>query len=350
MTERRLLPAERRLGRGRASPCSLFRTPRGTHVQEPAEAQAARARALVAADSIIRHEAGGAARRRSRAWQLAGRVPVGSYPVDVDATPAPPDARVAGREGARRRAEPERPQPAVAERLRRPHQQLPVPAIDRARARAASSASRPNSRLRRMTPRAARQLRPSNAEAAAGGHADPRPAARSSTSSTSCARTARYDQILGDDSRGDGDPKLTLFGESITPNAHALARRFPLLDHVYANSEASIDGHFWTAAGRRVRLRRQELAPELRRPRAPVRLRRLRGHLAVAGLPVRPGREAGHLVLQLRRGGGGRRAAVPGQGPDAGRPREGEQEVRQVGPRRRRCPATATRTTPTRAA
>ena len=59
-----------------------------------------------------------------------------------------------------------------------------------------------------------------------------------------------YDQILGDDPRGDGDPKLTLFGEDITPNMHALVKRFPLLDHVYANSEASIDGHFWTAAGR----------------------------------------------------------------------------------------------------
>src|SRR4029078_12863174 len=39
-----------------------------------------------------------------------------------------------------------------------------------------------------------------------------------------------------------------LFGEEITPNAHALAERFPLLDHVYANSEASIDGHFRTSA------------------------------------------------------------------------------------------------------
>jgi DNA-binding beta-propeller fold protein YncE len=57
-----------------------------------------------------------------------------------------------------------------------------------------------------------------------------------------------YDQVLGDDARGDGDPKLTLFGQQITPNAHALARRFPLLDHVFANSEASIDGHFWTSA------------------------------------------------------------------------------------------------------
>jgi hypothetical protein len=30
---------------------------------------------------------------------------------------------------------------------------------------------------------------------------------------------------------------------------HALVKRFPLLDHVFANSEASIDGHFWTSAG-----------------------------------------------------------------------------------------------------
>jgi hypothetical protein len=57
-----------------------------------------------------------------------------------------------------------------------------------------------------------------------------------------------YDQVLGDDPRGDGASALTLFGRQITPNMHALARRFPLLDHVYANSEASIDGHFWTSA------------------------------------------------------------------------------------------------------
>ena len=57
-----------------------------------------------------------------------------------------------------------------------------------------------------------------------------------------------YDQVLGDDRRGDGDPALTLFGKRITPNMHALVRRFPLLDHVYADSEASIDGHFWTSA------------------------------------------------------------------------------------------------------
>jgi hypothetical protein len=59
-----------------------------------------------------------------------------------------------------------------------------------------------------------------------------------------------YDQVLGDDQRGDGDSALTLFGKQVTPNVHALVQRFPLLDHVYANSEASIDGHFWTAAAK----------------------------------------------------------------------------------------------------
>jgi len=58
-----------------------------------------------------------------------------------------------------------------------------------------------------------------------------------------------YDQVLGDQPQGDGDPKLTLFGAQNTPNAHALTSRFGLLDHYYANSEASIDGHFWTSAG-----------------------------------------------------------------------------------------------------
>ena len=57
-----------------------------------------------------------------------------------------------------------------------------------------------------------------------------------------------YDQVLGDYPRGDADPHLSLFGRQITPNFHALVGRFPLLDHVYANSEASIDGHFWTSA------------------------------------------------------------------------------------------------------
>jgi YVTN family beta-propeller protein len=56
-----------------------------------------------------------------------------------------------------------------------------------------------------------------------------------------------YDQVLGDVSEGDGDSDYAIFGNQVTPNAHALVDRFPLLDHFYADSEASIDGHYWTA-------------------------------------------------------------------------------------------------------
>lgn len=57
-----------------------------------------------------------------------------------------------------------------------------------------------------------------------------------------------YDQLLGDVTRGNGDPKLTVFGKAITPNLHALVGRFPLLDGLYANSEASVQGHYWTSS------------------------------------------------------------------------------------------------------
>ena len=40
-----------------------------------------------------------------------------------------------------------------------------------------------------------------------------------------------YDQLLGDLDRGNGDPGLTMYGEAITPNFHALARQFVNLDN-----------------------------------------------------------------------------------------------------------------------
>jgi YVTN family beta-propeller protein len=55
-----------------------------------------------------------------------------------------------------------------------------------------------------------------------------------------------YDQVLGDMAEGNGDPNLTLFGEKITPNQHAIAREFVLLDNFYVNGEVSADGHSWT--------------------------------------------------------------------------------------------------------
>ncbi len=55
-----------------------------------------------------------------------------------------------------------------------------------------------------------------------------------------------YDQVLGDIAEGNGDQSLVLFGENITPNQHAIAREFVLLDNFYVNGEVSADGHNWT--------------------------------------------------------------------------------------------------------
>lgn len=52
-----------------------------------------------------------------------------------------------------------------------------------------------------------------------------------------------YDQVLGDLPQGNGDPSLTLFGEEVTPNAHALVKQFVLLDNFYVDAEVSYDGH-----------------------------------------------------------------------------------------------------------
>ncbi|OAQ40350.1 hypothetical protein A5893_05195 [Pedobacter psychrophilus] len=55
-----------------------------------------------------------------------------------------------------------------------------------------------------------------------------------------------YDQILGDIKKGNGDPQLCIFPEKVTPNIHALANQFVLLDNFYVDAEVSADGHNWS--------------------------------------------------------------------------------------------------------
>ena len=57
-----------------------------------------------------------------------------------------------------------------------------------------------------------------------------------------------YDQVLGDMPEGNGDPKLCLFPQRVTPNMHQLARDFVLLDNFYVDGEVSADGHEWSMA------------------------------------------------------------------------------------------------------
>jgi hypothetical protein len=58
-----------------------------------------------------------------------------------------------------------------------------------------------------------------------------------------------YDQVYGDDPRGNGDPTLTQFGAKVTPNQHALAKQFGLYDNTYDIGTNSAEGHNWLMQG-----------------------------------------------------------------------------------------------------
>jgi hypothetical protein len=55
-----------------------------------------------------------------------------------------------------------------------------------------------------------------------------------------------YDQVLGDMPQGNGDAKICLFPDNVTPNNHQLAREFVLLDNFYADAAISAEGHEWS--------------------------------------------------------------------------------------------------------
>jgi YVTN family beta-propeller protein len=63
-----------------------------------------------------------------------------------------------------------------------------------------------------------------------------------------------YDQLLGDfrdahgQPAGNGDPRITMYGEKVSPNHHQIARDYVLLDNLYCNGEVSVDGHSWCDA------------------------------------------------------------------------------------------------------
>jgi YVTN family beta-propeller protein len=57
-----------------------------------------------------------------------------------------------------------------------------------------------------------------------------------------------YDQVLGDLPQGNGDPRLTIFGKDVTPNAHDLAQNFVLFDNFYVDADVSYNGHAFSTA------------------------------------------------------------------------------------------------------
>ena len=57
-----------------------------------------------------------------------------------------------------------------------------------------------------------------------------------------------YDQILGDMKEGDGMASICVYGDTVTPNEHKIARDYLLLDNYYASGKSSAEGHQWTDA------------------------------------------------------------------------------------------------------
>jgi YVTN family beta-propeller protein len=54
-----------------------------------------------------------------------------------------------------------------------------------------------------------------------------------------------YDQVFGDEKQANGDASLVMFGREVTPNHHALAEKYVLLDNFYTGGAISFDGHQW---------------------------------------------------------------------------------------------------------
>ncbi|MCU1426762.1 MAG: hypothetical protein JWL83_762 [Actinomycetia bacterium] len=114
--------------------------------------------------------------------------------------------------------------------------------------------------LRHFTTRADAQVHPANWKPAPSGTPVVGPHNRASAQIKHVFYVVRenrtYDQVFGSEPRGNGDPNLEVVGDNgkpgpsggVTPNAHALARRFPLLDHFFADSEVSTDGHVITSS------------------------------------------------------------------------------------------------------
>ncbi|HEY3190611.1 MAG TPA: bifunctional YncE family protein/alkaline phosphatase family protein, partial [Solirubrobacteraceae bacterium] len=207
-----------------------------------------------------------AATRQDETWRIVGRIPTAEMPMAVDVTAAAANpcgmrtsarrSRRAGKcmkvlyvsgKGLGTGPNPQGPQPNTPEDsddLINRTQYLPLINFG-----ASGVGDFPTARgLAAQTAIAERQIVPTNKVAQPPADTPLRPGGPIKHVFYIVRENRTYDQVMGDDERGDGDPKLALFGAEITPNAHALARRFPLIDHVYANSEASIDGHFWTAA------------------------------------------------------------------------------------------------------
>ena len=184
-----------------------------------------------------------------------GFIPSGWYPTCVRVTPDGKKLLIANGKGNVALANPDGPQPVAGGTKKESKQYIgsllkgtlsvvDLPAKnDFAKQMAAWTAD-----VLKCTP-----LRPDASVAAQHPDANPVPGQVGETSPiTHCIYVIKenrtYDQVFGDVSAGNGDPKLCLFPERVTPNLHKLVRQFVLLDNFYCDAEVSADGHEWSMA------------------------------------------------------------------------------------------------------
>ena len=176
--------------------------------------------------------------------QVKGFVPVGWYPTAVRFSQDGKSLFVLSGKGLASMPNPRGPQPGVlageqqysGSMLQGAFSVVPVPDV---KALAAYTDT-----VRRLTPYTdATRLAPAGAPDAL---ADPPEGGRSLADQARLLRHPREPHLRPDPRRhGEGQrrPDLCLFGEDVTPNAHALAREFVLLDNFYVDAEVSYDGH-----------------------------------------------------------------------------------------------------------
>ena len=184
-----------------------------------------------------------------------GFIPVGWYPTSVRVTPEGKHLLVANGKGLTPKANPLGPQPGV-----KASSDASVQLISRLFQGTLSIIDLPprkafEAQLAGYTAQAYRcsPLKPDASVSAQRSADNPVPLQPGSTSPIKYClyiikENRTYDQVLGDLPQGNGDPKLCLFPERVTPNLHQIVRQFVLLDNFYADAEVSADGHEWSMA------------------------------------------------------------------------------------------------------
>ena len=233
-----------------------------TRADRRAKRAFARARAkLPAIRACAPGTAGAPGRTTAKAFTVIGKIPTAAYPTDVEVTSDGRTLLWTAGKGLGAGPNPGYKFAGAKKEYTTPTTPYGTYVPDMLLGRVGLLAPPTDDQLPQLTRDADAQVVPANAQNRPPGNPVPAPGSGPSSQIRHVFYIVRenrtYDQVFGRDPRGDGDPSLELFGDNvpgtpdatqgITPNAHALSRAFPLLDHLYANSEVSVDGHLITA-------------------------------------------------------------------------------------------------------